>query len=126
MTELQELKDAYAKLKNQYFACNVIVTPSDPDDYTELSFRYRAMGDRVYFSYLIYDSPERDEVIFGIDEKDVNEIGLPMPRYIAITEFINTVNKHIHNGSVMNEFMDFLRKEEGLKTAVEIAENLEL
>jgi hypothetical protein len=120
MTELQELKYAYAKLKNQYFARNAIKTPSDPDDYTELVFRYYAMGDRVYFSYMIYDEPERDEVAFGSYDDDVNEIGLPMPRYIAVTEFINALNKHIHNGSVLNDFMDFLRKEEDFKCSIDI------
>lgn len=111
MTELQELKDAYEMIKNEYgYICKSISLPYEDNEYTKFVFEYQGFPIKHSFSYLLYESPygENDDVEFFDSE---NEVIFTVAQLFAITNFVKTIQDNRDNKDVMDGFIEYLRSE---------------
>lgn len=111
MTGLQELKNAYEVIKNEYgYLCKNISLPYEDNEFTKFVFEYQGFPIKHSFSYLLYESPygENDDVEFFDSE---NEVIYTVAQLFAITDFVKIIQDNRDNKDVMNEFIDYLRNE---------------
>ena len=111
MTGLQELKDVYKLIKNEYgYICKSISLPYEDNEYTKFVFEYQGFPIKHSFSYLLYESPfgENDDVKFYDSE---NEVIFTVSQLFAITGFVKTIQDNRDNKNVMDEFIEYLRKD---------------
>ena len=111
MIGLQELKDAYEVIKNEYgYLCKNISFPHDDNEYTKFVFEYQGFPIKHSFSYLLYESPygENDDVEFYNSENDVS---FTIAQLFAITGFVKIIQDNRDNKDVINEFIEYLKKD---------------
>ena len=111
MTELQKLKGAYEMIKNEYgYLCKSISLPDEDNEYIKFVFEYQGFPIKHSFSYLLYESPygENDDVEFFDSE---NEVVYTVSQLFAITGFIKTIQDNRDNKNVMDEFIEYLRRD---------------
>ena len=112
MTELQELKNAYEMIKNEYgYLCKSISLPDEDNEYTKFVFEYQGFPIKHSFSYLLYESPygENDDVEFFDSENDVS---FTVSQLFAITDFVKIIQDNRDDKDVMSKFVNYLRNEE--------------
>ena len=111
MTGLQELKDVYELIKNEYgYICKSISMPYEDNECTKFVFEYQGFPIKHSFSYLLYESPygENDDVEFYDSE---NEVIFTVSQLFTITSFIKTIQDNRDNKDVMDGFIDYLKND---------------
>ena len=111
MKGLQEIKNAYEVIKNEYgYICKSISLPYDDNEYTKFVFEYQGFPIKHSFSYLLYESQygENDDVEFFDSE---NEVIFTVAQLFAITSFVKIIQDNRDNKEVMDGFVEYLRNE---------------
>ena len=111
MTGLQDLKDAYEAIKNEYgYLCKSISFPCEDNEYTKFVFEYQGFPIKHSFSYLLYESlyGENDDVEFYDSE---NEVIYTVAQLFAITDFVRAIQKNRDDKNTINGFIEYLRNE---------------